>query len=74
MIIVYITTTGTKYHRATCSYLSSSKIPISLSEAKAEGYTSCSVCNSPKSADADEFQDEYVEILSQEYDQEFMTP
>ena len=43
---VYITKTGTKYHRSGCSYLKSS-IPISLSEAKAEGYTACSRCNPP---------------------------
>jgi len=41
---VYITRTGSKYHRAGCSYLSRSCIPISLSEAKRRGYTPCSVC------------------------------
>ena len=41
---VYITKTGKKYHRAGCRYLSHSKIPISLKEAKANGYTPCSVC------------------------------
>jgi hypothetical protein len=44
---VYITETGTKYHRDGCRYLSKSKIPISLSDAKARGYTPCSVCNPP---------------------------
>jgi len=44
---VYITKTGTKYHRATCSYLRSSKIPIPLSEAIARGYTPCSRCKPP---------------------------
>jgi hypothetical protein len=45
---VYITKTGKKYHTATCRYLSKSKIPISLKDAKAQGYTACSVCNPPK--------------------------
>lgn len=42
--IVYITATGSKYHRSGCSYLSKSKISISLSSAKAKGYTACSRC------------------------------
>lgn len=37
-ITVYITRTGSKYHRGTCRYLSKSKIPISLADAKASGY------------------------------------
>jgi len=41
---VYITETGSKYHRGTCRYLWNSKIKISLSSAKAQGYTACSVC------------------------------
>ena len=41
---VYITRTGEKYHRAGCRYLRKSQIEISLSEAKNEGYTACSVC------------------------------
>jgi hypothetical protein len=45
---VYITKTGKKYHRATCRYLSRSKIATSLKDAKANGYTACSVCNPPK--------------------------
>ncbi len=40
---VYITRTGKKYHRGSCSYLRYSKIPISLTEAK-RGYSPCSVC------------------------------
>lgn len=47
-IIVYITKTGTKYHRGSCSYLRSSKIPIKLKDAVARGYTPCSRCNPPK--------------------------
>lgn len=41
---VYITRTGSKYHRSGCRYLRQSKIAISLSEAK-KNYDPCSVCN-----------------------------
>jgi len=44
---VYITKTGEKYHRLGCRYLSQSCIPIKLSDAIAQGYTPCSVCNPP---------------------------
>lgn len=47
-ITVYITKSGEKYHADGCRYLSKSKIPIKLSEAKNKGYTPCSVCNPPK--------------------------
>lgn len=46
-VTVYITRTGNKYHRAGCRYLRQSKIAISLSSAKSNGYTPCSVCNPP---------------------------
>lgn len=42
---VYVTETGKKYHRETCSSLKNSKIPMSLEEAKAEGYEPCGSCN-----------------------------
>ncbi len=42
--LVYITRTGAKYHRDGCRYLSASKIPISLTDAKRQ-YSPCSVCN-----------------------------
>lgn len=42
---VYITDTGKKYHRSTCGSLSRSKHKISLSSAKAKGYTACARCN-----------------------------
>ena len=45
-VMVYVTRTGKKYHRASCSYLSKSKIPISLSEARGQ-YGSCSRCRPP---------------------------
>jgi len=45
---VYITNTGEKYHVGTCRYLSKSKIAISLSDAKAQGYEPCKVCRPPR--------------------------
>ena len=45
---VFITNTGTKYHREGCRYLKDSKIALRLSEAKRRGYTPCSVCNPPQ--------------------------
>jgi hypothetical protein len=41
---VYITRTGKKYHGPNCQYLSRSKIPISLKEARKQNYTACSRC------------------------------
>ena len=41
---VYVTKTGSCYHRSSCSCLSKSKIAISLKEAKAQGYRACSRC------------------------------
>jgi micrococcal nuclease len=45
--IVYVTKTGAKYHTGSCSYLSKSKIPMSLKDAVAAGYTPCSRCRPP---------------------------
>ncbi len=45
---VHITRTGEKYHSAGCQYLSNSDIPISLADAKAQGYTPCSRCHPPQ--------------------------
>lgn len=45
-IIVYITNTGEKYHRADCRHLSKSKIPIDLESAK-EKYSPCGTCKPP---------------------------
>ena len=44
---VYVTKTGKKYHLDGCRSLSKSKIPISLSEAKAR-YEPCGICNPPR--------------------------
>lgn len=41
---VYITETGSKYHRGTCRHLDS-KIQIKLSDAKARGFTPCGTCD-----------------------------
>lgn len=45
-VIVYVTRTGTKYHRAGCRYLSKSAIPMALSQASAR-YNPCSVSRPP---------------------------
>lgn len=42
---VYITATGSKYHRAGCSYLRSSSIAVPRSEAIARGMGPCSRCS-----------------------------
>lgn len=44
---VYVTRTGSKYHRLSCQYLQRSCIPISLKEAK-KSYEPCSVCRPPR--------------------------
>lgn len=46
-VTVYVTKTGSKYHSDGCRYLSKSKIPMSLSDAK-RSYGPCSVCNPPR--------------------------
>jgi len=46
--IVYITRSGTKYHREGCSSLKRSKIPMTLKEACERGYKPCAKCNPPK--------------------------
>ncbi len=45
--IVYITKNGTKYHKEDCSYLSSSKIPVTLEQAISQGLEPCSKCFPP---------------------------
>jgi micrococcal nuclease len=42
---VYVTKTGTKYHKAGCTYLRRSSIPMSSSDAVNSNYSPCSVCN-----------------------------
>lgn len=41
---VYVTTSGSKYHREGCSYLKGNYGALSLEEAVEEGYTPCSRC------------------------------
>ncbi len=43
---VYVTKTGAKYHRASCSSLRFSKIAMSLPEAAAK-YQPCKICHPP---------------------------
>jgi len=45
--IVYVTKSGTKYHRAGCRYLTNSAVPVRLSEAK-QRYAPCRVCKPPQ--------------------------
>jgi hypothetical protein len=42
--VVYITKTGTKYHKGTCHYLKKSKTKTTKADAKESGYSACSVC------------------------------
>ena len=41
---VYLTKSGTKFHRDGCKSLAKSKIPISYEDAKARGFEPCAVC------------------------------
>ena len=43
--IVYITATGTKYHKQNCRYLKYSKCRTLLEDAKNAYYQPCKVCN-----------------------------
>lgn len=45
---VYVTNTGSKYHLSGCRYLKQSAIPMSLEDAKRQGFDSCSVCKPPE--------------------------
>jgi len=47
-VTVYVTATGSKYHRDGCRYLSKGEIAISLKDATAQGYEPCSVCDPPQ--------------------------
>lgn len=42
---VYVTKTGSKYHKSGCRYLSNSQIAMDKNEAISKGYSACSVCN-----------------------------
>lgn len=45
--MVYVTDTGSKYHRYGCQYLRESCHGMTLSKAKQAGYTACSRCDPP---------------------------
>jgi micrococcal nuclease len=45
--IVYVTTSGKKYHRETCSSLRRSKLALTLEEAAGAGYEPCNMCKPP---------------------------
>ena len=47
-ITVYVTKTGKKYHRESCSSLRKSKIKTTLEQAKKDGYGACLNCSPPK--------------------------
>lgn len=51
--IVYVTNTGTKYHRDKCTYLHSKNV-MTIAEAEKAGYTPCSRCH------PDQFTGDYV--------------
>lgn len=40
----YVTQSGTKYHTSYCSYLSKSRIAVSLETIRSKGYSPCSRC------------------------------
>ena len=40
----YVTQSGSKYHISSCSYLSKSRISVSLETIRAKGYSPCSRC------------------------------
>ncbi|NWF95847.1 MAG: hypothetical protein HXY34_06860 [Candidatus Thorarchaeota archaeon] len=46
-VTVYVTETGSKYHRLGCQYLAHGSIPMTLRDAVSRGYTPCSVCHPP---------------------------
>lgn len=47
-VLVYVTKSGKKYHRADCSHVRAGAAAIPLREAKAKGYTPCSRCKPPE--------------------------
>ena len=46
-IVVYKTSTGTKYHKENCRYVKGKAIDINLSIAIYDGLNHCKVCNPP---------------------------
>lgn len=50
-ITVYLTKSGSKYHRSGCRSLRKSAIPVNLQDAIDRGYGPCGTCRPPTSAD-----------------------
>lgn len=48
---VYVTKSGTKYHRVNCGYLKNTDLAITVEQALANGYSPCSICNPPDGQD-----------------------
>ena len=48
---VYVTKTGTKYHRINCGHLKNTDLALTVEQALANGYTPCGVCNPPDGQD-----------------------
>jgi hypothetical protein len=46
-IYVFVTKTGTKYHRGSCQHLAKSSIKLSLTDAQSRGYEACKTCRPP---------------------------
>ncbi|WP_455714824.1 ComEC/Rec2 family competence protein [Anaerosporobacter sp.] len=42
--VVYITSSGTKYHKSSCSYLKGNKTKTTVKKAKEDGYEPCKTC------------------------------
>ena len=61
---VFITRTGSKYHRSTCRYLKKSRIPTTLKNAFDRGYLACSICKPPSTLQKTKLSEELLrEIL-----------
>ena len=45
-VVVYVTESGTRYHRGSCRYLKSSRIPLPLTAAMQQ-YEACKICEPP---------------------------
>ena len=43
--LVFVTLTGSKYHKPGCTFVSDPPIAITLAQAEQEGYTPCSRCH-----------------------------
>lgn len=50
-LMVYITSSGKKYHLEGCTMLRKTKRKMELNEALKKGYTPCQICHPPSSED-----------------------